>query len=531
MKSFSIKQRLITLPLILVVIAVASISILSLTALIEIAQIMRVKEMANNTRFINNLFMSKERTLLEASQIIARNGHLTESMYYYLKFGGEREPINESLKEIYTRKPIDLMIVTDNKGLGLAYNDDLTRFNYHVNPELFHNILEDRKSHSFIKLIDGKLMIITTTPIFHKMDEESEFVGVFISGHLINSGFLGKIKGNTQIEVASYFNDRVDASTSDFLSDYKMSEDSLEKLKKNRMELDSFQPKSGVSLDLSFFSIREEDGRGKHIATMILAVRSEYIATIQRDTTLKIVAMSLLVVLGIGLIGLRTAKGIIERILELVKVSNSLSAGDMSARVKNPQEDEVGQLGVVFNDMVQKMGEDYWLKENTAKFSAMVQKATSLGELSNSLISTLVPLLDAGTGLFFVFDEPSGEYQLHGSYCGQQITQLSFAPGESLVGQCARENKIILLTKFPEEYIKISSALGDGTPKEIMVIPVSFRDNVVEVIEMASFKSFTPLSKVFIGEVIPIIGLGLENLIRNQKAETYFIGNEFHDKE
>jgi hypothetical protein len=322
MKSFSIKQRLIILPLILVVIAVASISTLSWTALIDIAHVMRAKEMANNTRLINNLFLSEESALLEASQIIARNGHLTESMYYYLKFGGEREPINEVLKEVYNRKPIDLMVITDNKGLGLAYNNDLTRFNYKVSPDLFHNILNDHKSHSMVKSIDGKLMIVTTTPIFHKLDDVSEFVGLFISGYLINNSFLSKIKGNTQIEVASYYGERVDASTSSLLNNFKMSEQKVMLIDKNQVELDSYQPESGVSLDLSFFPIREEAGVGKFVGAIIVAVRSEYIATIQRDTTLKIIAMSLFVVLGIGFIGWRTARGIIKRILELVSFSN-----------------------------------------------------------------------------------------------------------------------------------------------------------------------------------------------------------------
>jgi sensor domain CHASE-containing protein/HAMP domain-containing protein len=531
MKSLSIKQRLIVLPLILVFSAVAGISILSWTALTDIAQIMRTKEMENNTRFVAGLFSSKQRNLLEISKIIARNGSLTESIYYYVKFGGERESVNKVLKDIYKRKPIDLMIVTDTDGLGLAYNKDLTRFNFQVSPELLGDIIEERNPGSIIKTVDGQLMIISTIPIYHNLDGTATFVGALINGHVINKKFLDSIKGTTEIDLASYYGGRVEASTSALLLNFVMNDELGNKIEHNDTITESFQPESGISLDISHIALRPKEGYSEVVGSIVIAVRSEYIAAIQRATTLKILAMSLFVVVGVGLIGWRTGQALVGRILELVGASHELSKGDMSIRIQNPGADEIGQLGAVFNEMIHRMGEDYWLKENTANFSAMVQKATSLGELSSSLISSLVPLLDGGAGLFFIFDEPSGKYQLNGNYCCQQLDQLSFAPGESLVGQCAKQNKVILLTEFPTDYIKIRSALGEGTPQEIMVIPVGFRDNVVAVIEIASFQSFSELSKVLIGEVVPIIGLGLGNLMRTQKAETFFIRNEFHEKE
>jgi len=38
-------------------------------------------------------------------------------------------------------------------------------------------------------------------------------------------------------------------------------------------------------------------------------------------------------------------------------------------------------------------------------------------------------------------------------------------PGEGLVGQCALEGNGFLLTEVPENYVKISSGLGEATPQ------------------------------------------------------------------
>ena len=60
--------------------------------------------------------------------------------------------------------------------------------------------------------------------------------------------------------------------------------------------------------------------------------------------------------------------------------------------------------------------------------------------------------------------------------------------GEGLVGQCAIEKQTISLTKVPEDYIKISSGLGETLPRNILVLPVIFEGQVRGVLELASLE-------------------------------------------
>ena len=60
-----------------------------------------------------------------------------------------------------------------------------------------------------------------------------------------------------------------------------------------------------------------------------------------------------------------------------------------------------------------------------------------------------------------------------------------FHLGEGLVGQAALEKKPILLTNVPDDYIQITSGLGEAPPRNIIVLPVLFEGEVKAVVELA----------------------------------------------
>src|SRR4029079_12603179 len=88
----------------------------------------------------------------------------------------------------------------------------------------------------------------------------------------------------------------------------------------------------------------------------------------------------------------------------------------------------------------------------------------------------------------------------------------SFRVGEGLVGQCAKEKKRILLTDVPADYVRINSGLGDGTPLNIIVLPVLFEGSVRAVIELASFSSFSIPHQTFLDSITESIGIVLSTI-------------------
>src|SRR5207253_6702855 len=116
-------------------------------------------------------------------------------------------------------------------------------------------------------------------------------------------------------------------------------------------------------------------------------------------------------------------------------------------------------------------------------------------------------------------DEP--ELRLIASYGYKQRKHVSnsFKPGEGLVGQAALEKQSIVVTEAPEDYIKITSGLGDGKPTNIVVLPVLFEDQPLGVIELASFQPFSETHLTFLEQLIETIGVVLNTLIANMRTE------------
>jgi hypothetical protein len=114
-------------------------------------------------------------------------------------------------------------------------------------------------------------------------------------------------------------------------------------------------------------------------------------------------------------------------------------------------------------------------------------------EVGNRILSELAPLVNAQYGVLYLAENLTDTAKRHqpdemvlkmlSSYAYKERKHLSnvFHIGEGLVGQCALEKQRILITKVPDDYIKISSDLGEGTPGNIVVLPVIFEGELQAV--------------------------------------------------
>ncbi|MBX2961161.1 MAG: GAF domain-containing protein [Cyclobacteriaceae bacterium] len=122
--------------------------------------------------------------------------------------------------------------------------------------------------------------------------------------------------------------------------------------------------------------------------------------------------------------------------------------------------------------------------------------ADSLQNLADDFIRTVVKYMGMNQGgLFLVESEGSDQYlNLTACYAYERKKYLSrrVEIGQGLVGQCFLEKDIIYMTKVPQDYVQITSGLGEATPGCIVIVPVMTSDEIVGVMELASFQ---PLEK------------------------------------
>jgi signal transduction histidine kinase/ActR/RegA family two-component response regulator len=90
---------------------------------------------------------------------------------------------------------------------------------------------------------------------------------------------------------------------------------------------------------------------------------------------------------------------------------------------------------------------------------------------------------------------------------------------ESLIGQCAFEKKRILLGDVPGDFIYIASGMGEAPPRCVVVLPVLFEDEIKAVIELASFKEFSPNHLTFLDQLMDSIGVILNMISSSVRTE------------
>src|SRR5258708_9261069 len=71
----------------------------------------------------------------------------------------------------------------------------------------------------------------------------------------------------------------------------------------------------------------------------------------------------------------------------------------------------------------------------------------------------------------------------------------------------------------PDDYIRMSSGLGDASPYNVVVLPVLFEGKVSAIIELASFHRFSEIHLTFLDQLTESIGIVLNTISATMRTE------------
>src|SRR5205085_1745368 len=91
--------------------------------------------------------------------------------------------------------------------------------------------------------------------------------------------------------------------------------------------------------------------------------------------------------------------------------------------------------------------------------------------------------------------------------------------GQGLVGQCAADRRRMLITQMPSSVVAIGSASFKAVPRNLVVLPVLFENQVKAVIELASVSSFTTSQMTFLEQLTDSIGIVLNSIEATMQTE------------
>jgi HAMP domain-containing protein/signal transduction histidine kinase/CheY-like chemotaxis protein len=223
------------------------------------------------------------------------------------------------------------------------------------------------------------------------------------------------------------------------------------------------------------------------------------------------------------------AGNLTTQVRAIAEVATAVTRGDLTRSITVGAQGEVQTLKENINQMIANLRdtthtnkEQDWLKTNLAKFTGMMQGQRSIESLSRLIMSELTPVVSAQYGAFFITegdDVPTLRLVSSYAYDKRKGVRNHFSLGEGLVGQAALEKKRIVVQEIPENYVHIGSGLGGAAPRNIVVLPVVFEDQVKAVIELGSFQEFSPVHLTFLDQLTQSIGVVFNMIGASMRTE------------
>jgi len=151
-----------------------------------------------------------------------------------------------------------------------------------------------------------------------------------------------------------------------------------------------------------------------------------------------------------------------------------------------------------------------WIVSGLAKFAEIIRNQSDSKKLGDAITSNIVKYTNSNQGALFVLNDEKKEdihLQLLSCYAWdkKKYAEKIIYEGQGLIGQCWLEGSPIFMTQVPQDYVSITSGLGQATPRCVFIVPLKVNDIIYGVLELASFEPYQEYEREFIEKVCETI--------------------------
>ncbi len=200
------------------------------------------------------------------------------------------------------------------------------------------------------------------------------------------------------------------------------------------------------------------------------------------------------------------------------QIDSTQSTDEMDALVKN---DAIGEAIFSVKGQLHRLKEEEdkrnWVNQGMARFSEILRDKSELSTYTQQIISQLVKYIGANQGALFLVrtDEDDDRYMemvACYAYDRKKFVDKRITEGEGILGQCMLEKDFVFITDVPGSYVKITSGLGEATPRNIVVAPLIFNEEFYGAIELALFDVMPLHHRDFLKRVVENIASEMASL-------------------
>ena len=223
------------------------------------------------------------------------------------------------------------------------------------------------------------------------------------------------------------------------------------------------------------------------------------------------------------------AGNLTTQVRAIAEVSTAVTRGDLTRSVTVEAQGEVAELKDNINQMIANLrstteinAQQDWLKTNLARIGGQLQGQRDLEAVTQMIMSEVTPVVEAVQGAFFLAGQPGrageaapGRVVRRRVDAGRPGLPRRRGPGRSGRGGEEADPRPRRARRPPAGAVRARVS----TPADLFVLPVLFEEQVLGVIELASFSGFNEVHTGFLEQLVETIGVVLNTIIANVRTE------------
>ncbi len=215
---------------------------------------------------------------------------------------------------------------------------------------------------------------------------------------------------------------------------------------------------------------------------------------------------------------------LVHRIKTAVQFAQNLGGGNLRMDYDSQYADDVLAKAIIKMKDQLVVAEDQqrainWQNEGMAKVGELLKNEfENLEQLADHFLAVIIKYVELNQGALYLLVNNKAQLKRIATYAygKKRFEDEIINVGAGLVGQCVLEQQPIHLTELPDGYVKITSGLGEATPANVLIIPMMSNDEIVGVLEFASFNPFSTESILYLQKASENIA---NILLSKQKAQ------------
>jgi len=215
------------------------------------------------------------------------------------------------------------------------------------------------------------------------------------------------------------------------------------------------------------------------------------------------------------------ARHVVKPLTQLTEATGDVESDDFAQKMGDMPDNEIGVLAeslkLMSKSMIQTKKENMkreWFNTGKSDLSNCISGIQGIEMLALNILEHLSAYVGAEIGRLYIADDDAEFLELCTGFACAESRDMDLIPvGEGFLGQAVTKPEIVYKNDLPDNYLKISSSLGEAQVRSILIMPLYFDNHLVGAIELGAISDISDEQIEYAKTVTEQISTALHSVI------------------